>query len=195
MDRVTFRITSRGQLEKWRVCKETPFYEVSSHGRVKSLARTVRCGPEPGVAQRPEKILKPTLLNTGYLQVKLHGKKYSVHRLVAVAFLDEETRKTVNHKNGIKTDNRVENLEWATHSENQKHAHRYLGKVSGSHGKFGLDHPCAKPITFNGVSKSADEWARARGWKTNVIYGRVRLGWPVDRILTQQPGTKVRAKT
>lgn len=63
----------------------------------------------------------------GYLLIDLckNGKikKHSVHRLVAISFLDNvENKEQVNHINGNKEDNRVENLEWNTRSENQKHA-------------------------------------------------------------------------
>lgn len=54
-----------------------------------------------------------------------------VHRLVAKTFLEsDDLRPHINHKNGIKTDNRVDNLEWVTRSENEIHKNRVLGKVN-----------------------------------------------------------------
>ena len=64
--------------------------------------------------------------NNGYLQctIKMNDeyKKYKVHRLVALAFMGDGTKKVVNHINGCKTDNRPENLEYITHRENMQHA-------------------------------------------------------------------------
>lgn len=70
--------------------------------------------------------------NCWYLLVRLHKDSIcyakTVHRLIATTYLkNPENKPQVNHKNGIKTDNRVENLEWMTRSENMIHARDYLG--------------------------------------------------------------------
>lgn len=90
-------------------------YQVSSLGRVKSLAND---------KLRKEKILRQRKNNkTGYLCVNLYkegkGKNFGVHRLVGNAFLENKNGyPCFNHKNEIKTDNRVENLEPCTHKYN-----------------------------------------------------------------------------
>jgi len=83
------------------------------------------CGEIHTVAGRK---LKPTLHKGGYLRVKLWcddgvRRAFLVHRLVAMNYLPNPERKPeVNHINGIKSDNRKDNLEWCTRSENQRHA-------------------------------------------------------------------------
>ena len=71
-----------------------------------------------------------------------------VHRLVVMAFIsDIPVGMVINHKNGIKTDNRVENLEIVTQKQNVHHAINVLGKVPlGLKGRFGKDHHLSKPV-------------------------------------------------
>ena len=71
-----------------------------------------------------------------YLSVEIKGKMYSVHRIVALAFLPNPMAKEqVNHKDGNKQNNHLSNLEWSTNSENQRHA-RENGLIKAKVNKF-----------------------------------------------------------
>ena len=79
------------------------------------------------------KVFKKYITPNGYEQITVgkgyKRKKYLVHRLVAQAFIDNpENKPCVNHKDGNKLNNNVNNLEWCTYSENELHSHRILGK-------------------------------------------------------------------
>lgn len=128
--------------EIWKDVKDYEgLYQVSSLGRIKSLPKYVICG-NGNMAERliDEKILKQTTVTKcGYKKVSLTKDKkqrtYILHRLVADAFIpNPENKPQVNHKDGIKTNNNFENLEWVTPSENQIHALK-LGLILPKRGK------------------------------------------------------------
>lgn len=110
--------------ERW---KDIPgyegFYQVSDTGRVR---RVIAYKQHPAYG-----LLRLCYDESGYQQLHLYftGKRrrMSVHCLVMRAFVGEQGKQDINHINGIKDDNRLENLEYCTHSENIRHAYRVLG--------------------------------------------------------------------
>jgi NUMOD4 motif/HNH endonuclease len=112
-----------GTIETWKDIEGYEgLYQVSDLGRVKSLARVTRHG-----RKKQEIILRNILERNGYLTVELFknsvGKKFGVHRLVAMVFISNpQSKREVNHLNGIKNNNFANNLEWSTSSENKLHA-------------------------------------------------------------------------
>lgn len=117
------------QGETWKVVEISPQYMISNYGRVKSIERTV-CHFRKGrmVCRKYEsKILR--IIKDVYYRVGLKNnnkeqqKQYSIHRLIAMAFIPNPQNKPfVNHIDGNKHNNTIENLEWCTYRENLDHA-------------------------------------------------------------------------
>jgi len=94
----------------WKIIKEEPNYEISTEGQVRNI--------------QTQHVKSLRLDKNGYSRVTLYpsGKTYSIHKLVAKAFIENPNSfNQINHKNGNKTDNNVDNLEWCTASYNCYH--------------------------------------------------------------------------
>lgn len=122
--------------EIWKPIAGVSGYEVSTHGRVRSLDRFVKTPKDKGTVFKHGKIISTYPDKDGYRMVilRVNGQKLrkKVHRLVAENFItNDENKPTVNHKDGKKENNSVENLEWATCAENSLHAKRVLGVQVG----------------------------------------------------------------
>lgn len=159
-------------MEKWVILSE-PYgnYAVSDLGQVKNV--------------KTGRVLQQFLRsNDGYLQVSLwnngKGKSFPVHRLIALSFLPTMDNKYyVNHKNGIKTDNRVENLEWCSPTENNYHA-VHLKLVNCIPVKI-VDLIDNKEYSFDSISQAAayfniDKRNLARALKRkNQVYSHFKI--------------------
>lgn len=139
------------------------YYEVSTMGNVRSKDRVVYKVNEPHRIHQfwPSKI--KTQYGKSYLQVNFNRDKklyhYYVHILVAKTFINNPLNKPeVNHKNGIKTDNSVDNLEWVTRSENIRHS--YEMGMRNYKRKSGSEHHLSKPVfQFDLNGNFIREWA------------------------------------
>jgi len=144
-------------------------YEISNLGRVKSLKFS------------NERILKPCFHGLGYSQVGLlkdgAQKNKFIHRLVLLAFIGESDLQ-VNHKNGVKTDNRLENLEYCTASENIRHSFDTglnVGLKGEKHGNSKLTDAQARQIKYGHQGMTQQAIAEIYGIAQTQV-SLIRLG-------------------
>ena len=120
-------------MERWAPIPGYSGYEVSDCGRVRSLDRSIVRKDGASQRVRGRVLAQQTPGFYKYLSVCLHNedgeKRFTVHRLVAAAFLTpDSTRPFVNHKDGSKVNNHFSNLEWSTKSENTLHSFNVIGR-------------------------------------------------------------------
>lgn len=130
---------------------------------------------------KKSKIIKPQIDKDGYPYVHLWNKGtqkfFHIHRLIAEAFIpNPENKSQVNHKNGIKTDNRVENLEWNTAAENIIHAFKVLKRKPSSQ----------KPVkcvetgkTYKTITEAAKDYNITPGTLCGALANRVIKGYTI----------------
>ena len=151
-------------MTQWKPISNTKDqYFVSSAGEVASSYRGKM------------KILKQKVDRAGYKAVTLSVKKSRVtklvHRLVAEAFLENPHNKPeVNHLNGIKTDNRLSNLEWCTHAENIQHA--YNTGLCKAAGQKVYDKRTRK--VYNSIKQAAEAYGLNPGTCRNYLNGNIK---------------------
>lgn len=106
--------------------------EVSNLGRVYS--------------KKYDRLMRIYTCNHGYTKTSANGKEEYLHRLIAKAFIpNTENKPYINHINGIKNDNRIENLEWCTPTENTNHAIKVLKRNFGA-SNAGVESKLRKPV-------------------------------------------------
>ncbi len=117
-------------MEEWKdVEGYEGLYKISNLGRVVSLPKEIKCNANGSTYISKDKVLKGCMSVAGYKVVRLKNKfgesklEY-IHRLIGANFIaGRKDGYSINHINGIKKDNRVDNLEWVTHKQNMTHAY------------------------------------------------------------------------
>lgn len=154
--------------EQWQpILNYEDLYLISNYNRIKSINKKEN--------SYQDKILLQYFYKIGYLYIVFFGKKIKIHRIVGLQYLGKPIGKRViiNHKNAIKWDNRIENLEWVTMGENQIHA-RELGLMPP---KFGFDNKMSVPIIQYSINgKFLKEWGSMREAARHLDIDKAPIG-------------------
>lgn len=165
--------------EIWKPINGCAFlYEISNHGQVRSVERTTYHS-DGKVTKHRSRILKQQTNKKGYnvVRISVNGRKYSfiVHRLVAEHFLDNpKCFPEINHKNEIKTDNQVNNLEWCDTAYNVEYSQAKSCKLISPDGEVVDVFNFAKFARENGLSNGKisallnGERKQHKGWRAYV---------------------------
>lgn len=172
----------KSKLEVWKDIKDYEgIYQVSNFGNVKSLGNEF---------SRKERFLKLSPQSKGYLTVVLQKnatrKMVLVHRIVAEHFIgNTESKPQVNHINGDKTDNSIENLEWVSHKENLDHAIKNNLTLKGEENRnsklkdvdvINIHSLLQKGITIKELSESYNvSYSTIDGIRTNRYWKHLNL--------------------
>lgn len=165
------------------------FYQVSDQGRIRSLTRVVtsmksNCKYTSGVMRTIQGRIRSLNRAHGYPSISLHnGEKraFNVHRIVAEHFVpNPDGLPQVNHKNGVKTDNRACNLEWCSPSQNTRHAFKSglrVGPRGEKNGRAKLTEDNVRAIKVlleQGLSyqKIANKYDVSKGTIAHIAKGR-----------------------
>ena len=166
-------------MEIWKDIEEFKgLYQVSNLGNVRSLDAMINCKGARGIDKhiRKGRILKKTIGTTGYYNVNLSKnskvKLSRVHILVAKAFIPNPNNyKLINHKDGNKLNNKVENLEWCNYTHNIKEAYRIGLRKNKYKNKYGKDAQFSKPLLqFSLNGEFIKEWENANQVKRELGY-------------------------
>jgi hypothetical protein len=155
--------------EIWKPILGYPKYKVSNLGRIKSTYKNW--------ADKEGRTLKGSQLSSGYLFMLLRSnnkssKRKYIHRIVLESFIGTDPQKPyANHKNGIKSDNRLSNLEWVTKSYNAVHSYRVLHNI---HGQAKLTENDVREI------RSSKDRPKDLAEKYNVTYNTIH------RVITKK---------
>lgn len=154
-------------MTEWKEIPDLPNYEASSDGRIRFKGGIRQFGINKRYAPPCERKLQSH--SGGYLQLRINEKNFFVHRLIAATFIaNPDCLLEVNHRDGNRQNNRVENLEWCDRSGNLLHASRVMGKMK--HCRMGRRLSVSEKSAVAVAEGSAKDIAKSFGVSAARVY-------------------------